>query len=332
MPDAERRSIPARTLALYSAALGLVLAALAYVAYRELVHYERRAVRHVPERATLALRVDLEQVALFEPVRAHLLPLVERVPLGPGDSMATDRLARLRQTAGFNLGLDLRELVFASLDEGRAWVLVVGGLFPGGDLVGRIEAALETEPGAQVRREGSLLLLGPAALVLTRAADGVLLLASDAAAVEQALAPSEAYRALGVATEGAAALGIRAGWLEAGSASAPSGFSRVTGRLDLGDPFPLTLELAHAVPNPGPARQALERWLRVDTSALAPAADWGGERAVLARARFEEPPSRALTIAMTSWAPTELDRACRRLAVWLEARATSPGHSTRAGP
>jgi hypothetical protein len=321
VPELERRSISARRLALYSLALAAVLIGLAFVAYRELLHYERRALLHVPAGATLVVRVDLEQIVLFEPVRKHLLPLIDRVSLADGSSAMQDahsgRALRLREGAGLNLGLDLRELVFARLGGGEGWVLAAGGLFPDRDLLESVARVLEAEPGARPRRSGSMLLLGAGSLALARASDGILLLGSSPGAVERALRPVETNGALG---EGAAAFSAEL----PGPGDGASSRERVRGRLDYGDPFPLTLEVEHAAGDPDPARRALERWLHVDTTSLVAGADWGGERALLARATFV-PASPTLTRVTTTWEQGEVDRACRSLASWLEAAAARLG-------
>src|SRR5262245_12328516 len=125
---AERRPVPARVLAFAGAGVAAALVLVAFVAYRELIHYERRAIEHVPEGAELALRVDLEQVVLFDPVRRHLLPLLDRAPLGDAPVEPVSRLLRLRE-AGVNLGMDLREVVFARIEPGAGWLLALGGIF-----------------------------------------------------------------------------------------------------------------------------------------------------------------------------------------------------------
>jgi hypothetical protein len=334
--DTERPSVSARTLAVYSAALAVLLVVVGFVAYRELLHYERRAVTHVPDGAGFAVRVDLEQLVLFEPIRRHLLALVERVSFSdePASSAASGasgasaaatpavgRLARLREQAGLNLGLDLRELVVASFDDGDAWIVAAGGIFPSGDLLDRVANVLAAEPGARLRRQGPLLLLGPGELALGRAADGVLVLGSSASAVERALIPSDAHTALGVGQQGAAAFALLPAWLERGASAAPG---HVRGRLHYGDPFLLTLDLdGLAEPDP---RQALQRWLHIDASTFG--ADWGGERAVLARAELSER-SPAQTVVTTTWQHAEVDHACRSLAAWLEARASHLGHEAQ---
>jgi hypothetical protein len=323
VPELERKSVSGRALALYSALLATMLVALAFVAYRELLHYERRALRHVPTGATLVVRVDLEQLSLFEPVRKHLLSLVDRVALGTdGDLAAQDahsgRLARLRKDAGLNLGLDLRELVFANLADGDGWVLAAGGLFSDADLIERVASVLAAEPGARLRREGALLLIGAGNLTLGRAADGILLLGSSPQALERAMLPSGPQPTIG--QDGAASFFATS----LGPQDDTTALERIRGRLDYGDPFTLTLEVEHAASAALDPRRALERWLHVDTSSFTPSVDWGGERALLARAEFAAT-SPTLTRVTTTWDHAEVDRTCRSLAAWLEAGAAHLG-------
>src|SRR6185295_7585221 len=108
----ERRGVSFRSLAW----VGLILTVLggvgAWAAYRELIHYRRCAVEHLPADTQFLVRLDVEQVVLFEPLRRHLLPVLDRLPLTAKQQTpsapAPDRLTRLRE-AGLNLGLDLRE-------------------------------------------------------------------------------------------------------------------------------------------------------------------------------------------------------------------------------
>jgi hypothetical protein len=326
----ERHSVSARRLAAYSAALGAFLLVVAFIAYRELLHYEPRAARHAPGEATFVARVDLEQLVLFEPVRKHLLVLIDRVSLGVdgGGGLAAEdprhgRLARLREQAGLNLGLDLRELVFASLPGSGEWVLAAGGLLPDSDgLLERVAHVLAAEPGARVRRDGPFLSLGLGHLTLARADDGVLLLGSSPKAIEQAFLPGAGHPALSL--EGAAAVAA----LPSDSRDDATGLKEIRGRLDYGDPFVVTLDLIHAESDAAGARRALERWLHVDAASSTPSADWGGERAVLARAVLASV-SATRTRVTTTWERAEVDRACRSLAAWLETAATRLGPMTQ---
>lgn len=320
-----RRPVSARVLAIGSAAAAALLALGAFVAYRQLLHYERHAIEHVPAGAELALRVDLEQVVLFEPVRRHLLPLIDRARLSEaGVEPPPGRLQRLRQ-AGLNLGLDLREVVFARVQPGDRWLLALGGIFGSGPLLPRIEATLRAEPGAQLRAEQARLILEPSGMSLARADDGVLLIASDAALLERALPPSRAHEAVGLGTAGAASFAALGSWLdrlgpapEAASAAPPT-LRRVTARLALGDPLELSAELDHGTAvDIATARRELELWLGVPagTADFAPKADWGGERALWARAQLTRASATRISLR-TTWQRDELDRATRSLAAWL---------------
>lgn len=347
----ERPAVPARQLALGAALGALALVLGAYIAYRQLIHYERRAVEHVPPGAELALRVDLEQVVMFEPVRRHLLPLVDRVPVsGTGREPPPARLGRLRE-AGLNLGMDLREAVFARL-PGGAWTLALGGIFGSAPLIPRIEAVLRAEPGVRPVTEGARLVLEPSGVALAQADDGVLLIASDAASLERARPASRGYEAVGLRREGPAALGALAGWLRAlrevepdapapsepaqkaspqPATAASSSLVRASAWLELGDPLELSVEIEHAAPvEIAAARRELDAWLGTPTSPdqFAPEADWGGERALAARSQLTQSSPTRVT-ARASWERAELDRAAKSLAAWLEARLHASGPVAR---
>lgn len=343
-PDRERAALPARRLAVFSAVFVALVCLGAFIAYRELLHYERRALGHVPPAADLVARVDLEQVVLFEPVRRHLLPLIDHGSLGAAGGVAQGtagqgaagqgRLARLRQEGVLNLGMDLREIVFARRADG-GWLLVLGGMFDGSGLVDGIERVVAREADARWRRDGELLLLGPSGVALAQAADGVLLLGSDPAIVRE-----------GIPTAGSAERAVAVAALPAGAASfvaLPSSFQawlgpegtpallgsvrRVSGTLlELGEPLELAFQVELGAPAPPDAlRSALEAWLGLDAGgAFVPLADWGGERAVLARAHFSQAQPANIEVS-SRWPRAELDRAARSLANWLGARLQAAG-------
>src|SRR5689334_11766182 len=84
------------------------LAGLAAVfGYFTFLRYERVALAHVPADATAVGRIDLERIAVFEPVRAHALPLLEE--LGPSHAQLGSRLERFRAASGIKLTLEVRE-------------------------------------------------------------------------------------------------------------------------------------------------------------------------------------------------------------------------------
>jgi hypothetical protein len=329
--------VSARRLALASAFGAALLVAVAWVAYRELLHYERHAIEHVPAGAELALRVDLEQVVLFEPLRRHLLPLLDRALVGDvARTPSSSRLLRLRQ-AGLNLGLDLREVVFARLERGAGWVLVLGGIFGAEPLLPRIERVLREEPGMRSRSERGMIILQPSGVALGQADDGTLLIASDAALLERALPPSRGYEAVGLSPSGAAALGALGSWLGArGSAdtkdpSSGASLLRASARLELGDPLVLTADIEHRTPiDVAAVQREIGDWLGTpsDEVNFAPQADWGGERALAARARLISSSPTRVSLS-TTWERDELDRAARSLAAWLEPRLSPPGPAAR---
>jgi hypothetical protein len=325
--DRDRPALSARALALSSALGAAALVVVAYVAYRELIHYDRRAIEHVPAGAEFALRVDLEQLVLFEPVRKHLLPLVDRAPLVPpgAEPARVPRLLRLREEAGLNLVLDLRELVFARNPDGR-WVLALGGLFGSRRLLPRIEEVLRREPGLRLHREAAMLVLDPSGLALGQAEDGVLLVGSEAATLERALHPSRAHEQLGLPPNGAAALAALPSWFDSVEsqpqrALRPASWVRSIVRLDFGDPLELTLRIEHsAASDVASMRRLVEGWFAAPSDRdFVPGADWGGERAILARAQFATT-STTETVVTSTWERSEFDHAARSLATWLEGR------------
>jgi hypothetical protein len=298
-----------------------------YVAYRELLHYDRRALAHVPAGAELVARVDLEQLLLFEPVRRHLMPLLDHAPVGTSAPAADapSRLARLREQGVVNLGLDLRELVFARRAAG-GWVLVIGGMFDRTGVVEGIERVLEAESGAQLRRDATLLIVEPSGVALGQAEDGVLVVGSDRELVAEVL-PARSYpAALGALDEGAASIGALPTWfhtwLGGGAPTGPlASLTRASGWLELHEPLELSFDIElSAASDAAQLRSELEGRLGPGgASDFVPLADWGGERAVLARAAFEQRGPTNLRITST-WELAELNRAARSLANWLGAR------------
>jgi hypothetical protein len=332
----ERRAVSFRSLAW----VGLIFTVLsglgAWVAYRELIHYRRCAVEHLPADTQFLVRLDVEQVVLFDPVRRHLLPLLERLPLAGKQETPTpapDRLARLRE-AGLNLGLDLREVLFASTSD-RHWVLVLGGLFPRTLLPG-IERALRSEASAAWTRVGNSLEFVATGAALGQAADGALILASDRAALEAALPSTERYRALSASREGAGGLVVLrpalGEWVSGGSIPPwLDGVERVGLSLRLRREIEIE---AHVQAKDAAAAGALAALIahRPGSSNSAPALDpkaealdpWG----LMAHAQRAEVSENTVEFA-NSWRQSEIDRGARELAAWLERRlsATTPSPS-----
>lgn len=339
MPDPlpvrrERRAVSFRTLALIAALLLVCAAIGAFVAYRGLIHYERRAVQHLPEDTAVVARLDLEQVVLFEPVRRHLLPLVNEVPLGGatqgpnGGEARPDRLARLR-ASGINLAFDLREVLVAVVAPTGGWVVVLGGIFERDGMLDAIESLMKDE-GVRCTRTADTLRFDLLGTALGQAMDGALILASSPAVLASALPATDRYLELGVTREGPGGiffapeqlrrwLGPFAAWL---GSSWLNQVKRASVTLGMGDELELAARFeVEAPPDLQSVRLGVENWLGAYDSLakFVPKADWGGERAVLARARVIEASETSVLLSST-WQQTEFERALSSLAAWLERR------------
>jgi hypothetical protein len=333
----ERRGVPFRSLAWAGLALIALGCAGAWLAYSELLHYRRCAVEHLPAQTELAARVDVEQVVLFDPIRRHLLPLIDRLPIGteptpPSSALAEGRLSRLRREAGLNLGLDLREILVATTLDQR-WVLVLGGLFPR-SLLPKLERALQSETREGWRRSGDTLEFEPSGVALGQAADGALILASDHLALAAALPSTERFRELGLAREGAGGARLSGAALAEWAASAggppwldsvqSAGLSlRLAREIEIDVALELRDAAAVGVVTGLPQHHLPGEQNRLPAAApsptIRPAAEaldpWG----LLAHAERTEVEATTVKF-VSSWRQTELDRTARDAAAWLERR------------
>lgn len=337
-PGRVRAGISFRGLALFGLGAACVAALGTWLAYGQFIHYERRALAHVPAGAELVARLDVEKVPLFEPVRRHLLPLIDSLPLSSASASdarsGQGRLARLRD-AGFNIAVDLREILVADVSEPPGWVVVLGGLYDAEGFVPTLEAVLRAEDATGVTRVGDTLRFAPWGVMLGQAADGSLIVASDSTTLASALPASEHSASLGLAASGAGELFASSEWLRAAWGRLDRGASQPTwlGLLRsvaltfrLGSDLHLDGRLDAAAPGQVNQLQAeLERWREAQrlTAPSIPQADWGGERAILARAQIGQAVGSTVLFS-SSWERSEFDRAVRSGASWLERRLAPP--------
>jgi hypothetical protein len=244
------------------------------------------------------------------------------------------RLARLRN-AGFNIAVDLREILIADVSEPPGWVVVLGGLYDADGFVPAAEAVLRAEDATGVTRVGDTLRFAPWGVMLGQAADGSLIIASDPTALAAALPASEHSARLGLTGEGAGELFATSEWLRTERARlAPStsqpiwlGLLRSVGlTLQLGSDLHLDGRLEASSPGHVMQLQAeLEGWRQAQqlTAPSVPQADWGGERAILARAQIGQATGSTVLFS-SSWERAEFDRAVRSWASWLERRLAPP--------
>jgi hypothetical protein len=148
--------------------------------------------RHVPPDAAVAVRLDLEQVVMFEPARKHLLPLAEGTRAADGRT----RVERLADGAGIQLARDIRELGLVVGPRKDEWLLLAGGFFRRGAVPELTRVLASEAPAWQLAADG--VARGPGGLALTQADDGVLILGSSEEGVLRARhlsSGSEALRA-----------------------------------------------------------------------------------------------------------------------------------------
>src|SRR5690606_18391005 len=68
-PRQHRRAVSHRLVWVGLVALAVIVLATFVIGYWVFVRYERRVLRHVPADTLVALRLDVEQVVLYEPIR-----------------------------------------------------------------------------------------------------------------------------------------------------------------------------------------------------------------------------------------------------------------------
>jgi hypothetical protein len=296
----------------------LVLGAFG-IGYFRLVHYSRSAAQHLPADTVLAFHLDLEQAIVFAPFREHVFGALERVQQRPGSGQ---RLRRLQQHTGVNLGLDLREILLARGAGEDDWMLVVGGLFPRAGVVQGLLALLQEEgvSDCQLRAQLRLACAG-LPLWVQQASDGVLIATVNEALLERVLAAGDNNRRRGFIGDAAGSFYIAGGLLEGLPAvkRALGSVSAFKGRLLLGTESRIQVDV---VAGPGQDRQQLVASTQAAMQivqgllALRPGRDFAGERALLARAQVSAVDSGAQVTAL--WKREEMDLGARSLAAALE--------------
>lgn len=216
------------------AALGLVI-----WVWGRFIRFEPRAEQHLPPDVAVAVRIDVEQVVVYQPFREAFLPLFEAERTLPGS-----RMKHFESETNTEILVDLREAVLAH-DRSGQWVLALGGHFRRDGLLDGVARLLEAE-GIDFRRGGA-----PPHLVFSTgsafagAEDGTLVLASSPGILRQALpskTPSVRF------AKGAALSFVAAGAAGAGPGEGSDGVLRGA-RLDVrnGTPFPFEAQLVPGV-------------------------------------------------------------------------------------
>lgn len=268
MPDgppgvgSERRAVSFAKVIGALALSAALSAAGAWLAWRELIHYERRAALHVPPNADVALRLDVEQVVMFDAVRRHLYPLLARLPLEAPKSLPgvppPDWLRALREEEGVNLSRDLRELVMAGL-PGDDWVVLLGGLFPHRDLLSKLELALRQSGVDGLERAGDVLVLRQSGAAFGQTADGLLVIASRREVLPSAAHVSSRSAELGLDERGGGSFGLTPQrlrvWFDGIGERLDAGIQGMSGALEIGRDLELVVRVRAT--DPGAALQSL---------------------------------------------------------------------------
>jgi len=238
-PTHRRQSRSFRSVALGSAALALVMVAVVASLYFRFIRYERVAARHVPSDAVTAIRLDVEQALVYEPVRRHLVPLLGGPSSSPAEQEA--RVLRLEARTGIRRG-DLREIVVAWGQGETTWVIILGGIFRDAAGMPVLAEALRAEsPDWVATPDGVAVVHRGSGVAVGRGRDHTLFVASSEEELRRSLAPGTAYDALGLAPTGAGAAALSEAGVRsltalpwAAALDGPQ-VSRVTGALELGE-------------------------------------------------------------------------------------------------
>jgi hypothetical protein len=260
----ERPGVSYRVVALgFVVSLAVALAGGGYI-YFVLMHFERVAARHVPGEMVRAARLEVEQVAAFDPVRREVLPALDVLVQGDRAGQLPDVVSAIGQRTGIELVRDLREIVVAEGRDGGAWVVALGGRFPRSGVVTGLVAALGGPATGWHHDDAKDVATGPGGLALGQADDGVIVVASSRALLERALPAGDGAERLGLPTTGSGGLvAVRA---SSPTAAGPwAGVERVVATLHLHRTPTVAVELRRGTPSdPG----------REDADASCPLPPW----------------------------------------------------------
>lgn len=199
----------ARLAVVIAALIASVVVLGALLVYVLFVRYDPTARRHLPGNANFAIRIEASDVALFGPVRKHLVSIFEAAPASPAPAgpapKTKSRGERLKEATGIDVRTDLREVIASSVDA-TGWVIVIGGRIPRGRFVHGMERILR-EDGVSATIDGDLLVTSWGA-ALGQADDGTIVLGTDRSIATAALPATEEWRRLGLPEKGAVAFAV----------------------------------------------------------------------------------------------------------------------------
>jgi hypothetical protein len=317
----------ARVLLIALALLGAVLLVAGVAFYLFVWRYEPLAQRHIPGNTSVAARVDFADIALFGPVREHLVPLLDAEDAEKGKR----RSERIREATSVDFATDVRELLIASVD-GTNVVVIIGGRIKRGRFVQGLSKVAREEGWPGGWHETGELFVGPGGVAIGQAEDGTILLGSDVGIVTAALAASDDPLHIDLPEEGGGVSFVitkqawsgLAGFTVVAHASVLRKIERAAGRFTLSRSPELRMEIEPAAGNEAPAlageiEQVLSE-LRIVTL-LAP--DVAGEKGALQAAKVSTQGDRVVMLA--PWSYQALDGGAARLAALIRASGIVTG-------
>lgn len=187
--------------------VGGIVAALVLVplvVYFGFFHYTKVATQHVPPGTTLAVKLDLVEVASYGPFKRNIIPLADEPAAGAAAAGASNkRSAKLGDEAGFSPSRDIRELVVCFVGDPDHYALIVGGRFPAGKLVPALAKVAASENNTEWAQSGDIMKSKNGSYVVGQASDGTAIFASDETTLRAALPVSSTHTTLGLPEEGA---------------------------------------------------------------------------------------------------------------------------------
>gem|GEM_PF-1328848 len=177
-----RAGVSHRTVFAVLAVSVVVAIGFASYVFQRYLRYQPRVQDHVPADYAVALRLDVEPTASYEPFRKHLLPLLDADRAGDRAGLPP-RLASLRSATTIELDVHLREIGVVVDRRGR-WLVLLGGHFRRSGVVRGVadllqregaEVRLESRPERLVHGSGAALGVGKDGVIVLAAAEDLLL-------------------------------------------------------------------------------------------------------------------------------------------------------------
>lgn len=235
---AERRAFSHKAIfAALAISLTLGLGAGIFILTR-FATYEPKALQRIPEDAHFVARLNVQQAVVHAPLVRSLLPVFER-----GRAGSESRAKHLERKTTLELNVDVRELIFAELDQ-SSWLLLAGGFLRSDEVLEGVARMLDDE-GVQYSPQDRLIV-SESGVTFCVAEDGTLALAQRKADAKRACGPPGAFPSWAAGLSGAGvALSVHAAERERVSraADAPSHLLGGDFLVDADSHFPARAEL-----------------------------------------------------------------------------------------